>query len=176
MFSHNSYKANSKLKILILTCHTFSLQRSMYRWARDHRIHHKYADTTGDPHNASRGLFFSHMGWLLVKPHPNVEKFGTTIITDDLKADPYVMFQHKYIAELSMLSIVISTSIPWFFWSESVSVSFFYGFVLRYLIGLHTTFMVNSVAHAYGTKPFDANIKSCDNKLLSIVAFGEGMS
>lgn len=158
----------------MLTIHTFSLQRSMYRWARDHRIHHKYVDTTGDPYNASRGLFFSHMGWLLVKPHPNVEKYGASVITDDLDNDPYVMFQHKHIAVLSALSIVISTWIPWYFWGESLMVSFFYGFLFRYLIGLHTTFIVNSVAHAYGTKPFDANIKSCDNGYLSLFVLGEG--
>ena len=40
-------------------------------WAKMHRIHHKYSDTTSDPHDARRGFFFSHIGWLLSTKHPD---------------------------------------------------------------------------------------------------------
>lgn len=59
------------------------------------RIHHKYTETNADPHNASRGLFFSHIGWVMVRKHPDVTKKGKTIDMSDLKADPIVMFQYK---------------------------------------------------------------------------------
>lgn len=36
---------------------TLSFQQSIYDWARDHRVHHKFTDTDADPHNSRRGEF-----------------------------------------------------------------------------------------------------------------------
>lgn len=71
------------------------LQNSMFIWCRDHRLHHRYSDTDGDPHNAKRGFFFSHIGWLMTKKHPLVKKLGQQIDMSDLQADWMVMFQKK---------------------------------------------------------------------------------
>lgn len=60
------------------------------------RAHHKFTDTDGDPHNFKRGFFFAHMGWLMVKKHPDVKKMGSTIDMSDLERDALVMFQKKY--------------------------------------------------------------------------------
>jgi stearoyl-CoA desaturase (delta-9 desaturase) len=73
----------------------FASQNCLYVWARDHRQHHKYADTNADPHNSIRGFFFSHCGWLMVRKHPDVIRNGKTIDLSDLEADPVVMFQKK---------------------------------------------------------------------------------
>ena len=70
-------------------------QGSIYHWSRDHRVHHKYSETDADPHNATRGFFFAHMGWLYVKKHGDVVKAGRELNFDDLKADPVVMLQKK---------------------------------------------------------------------------------
>ena len=55
-------------------------QGSIYHWARDHRVHHKNSEEDADPHNASRGFFFAHMGWLFVKKHPEVK---ASCVVDD---------------------------------------------------------------------------------------------
>lgn len=175
LFAHKCYKANAKLKIMLLTMQSFNLQRSMYTWVRDHRIHHKFTDTNADPHNSCRGFFFSHIGWLLVKPHPDVKKFGISVEKNDLKADPYVMFQNRNHIKLAVSTIIVSTFIPWFFWGESLKVSFFYGFLFRYMVSLHFTWFVNSAAHVFGTKPYDINITACDFNLISFITTGEGL-
>lgn len=62
----------------------------MYVWVRDHRQHHKYSDTDADPHNASRGFFFSHIGWLMSKKHPLVsflENFVIDICSERFEKD-----------------------------------------------------------------------------------------
>ncbi|XP_065170211.1 acyl-CoA Delta-9 desaturase-like [Atheta coriaria] len=59
-------------------------QNSIYIWARDHRLHHKCSETDADPHNAKRGFFFSHVGWLMMKKHPDVINKGKTIDMSDL--------------------------------------------------------------------------------------------
>jgi len=70
-------------------------QMSILDWSRDHRSHHKYSETNADPHNSNRGFFFSHIGWLLLRKHPEVSRKGKGIDLSDLYADPVVMFQHK---------------------------------------------------------------------------------
>lgn len=59
------------------------------------RVHHKFCDSDADPHNVQRGFFFSHMGWLLLKKHPDVKSKGASIDMSDLKQDQIVMFQRK---------------------------------------------------------------------------------
>lgn len=53
---------------------------------RDHRVHHKNSDKEGDPYNASRGFFYSHVGWLLLKKPPSVREAGKQLCFDDLIA------------------------------------------------------------------------------------------
>jgi stearoyl-CoA desaturase (Delta-9 desaturase) len=58
-------------------------------------MHHKYTDTNADPYNSKRGFFFCHIGWLMVKKHPDVIEKGKTIDMSDLTSDPLIQFQRK---------------------------------------------------------------------------------
>lgn len=70
-------------------------KNDILEWTRDHRVHHKYSETDADPHNARRGFFFSHIGWLLVRKHPDVARKGKQLDLSDLYADKVVMIQRK---------------------------------------------------------------------------------
>lgn len=74
---------------------TWAVQNDIHEWSRDHRVHHKFTDTDADPHNINRGLFFSHIGWLMCKKHPDVINKGKQVDMTDLERDPVVMFQKK---------------------------------------------------------------------------------
>ncbi|XP_050508836.1 acyl-CoA Delta-9 desaturase-like isoform X2 [Diabrotica virgifera virgifera] len=108
LWSHKAYKAKLPLRIFLMLMQTSTLQNNIYIWARDHRLHHKYTDTDADPHNSNRGFFFSHVGWLLMKKHPEVKHKGKTIDMSDVAADPVVKFQKKTIkpAENPTVSIL----------------------------------------------------------------------
>jgi stearoyl-CoA desaturase (delta-9 desaturase) len=71
------------------------MQNDIIEWARDHRVHHKFSETDADPHNAHRGFFFSHIGWLLVRKHPSVKEKGKGIDLSDLLNDPVCAMQRK---------------------------------------------------------------------------------
>ena len=102
-----------------------ALQESVFKWCRDHRLHHKYSDTNGDPYNASRGFFYSHMGWLMVKKHPDIKEKGKSIYLDDLVNDPVVAFNKKYYWQMAFWIFgVIPTVIPYLLWQESLWVSY----------------------------------------------------
>lgn len=77
------------------TPYLYFSQNDIYEWARDHRVHHKYSETDADPHNAKRGFFFAHIGWLLVRKHPDVIEKGKKLELTDLKADKVVTFQRR---------------------------------------------------------------------------------
>lgn len=96
LWSHRSYKAKLPLRIFLMIMQTTAGQNSLYEWCRDHRVHHKFSETDADPHNAKRGFFFSHMGWLMVKKHPDVLIRGASVPMSDLLEDPVVRFQQKY--------------------------------------------------------------------------------
>jgi stearoyl-CoA desaturase (delta-9 desaturase) len=95
LWCHRSYKANRKLEYILLFLQTVAFQNSVIEWVRDHRVHHKYSDTDADPHNSNRGFFFSHIGWLMLKKHPEVRKCGSRIDVSDLTSDWLLRFQHK---------------------------------------------------------------------------------
>jgi stearoyl-CoA desaturase (delta-9 desaturase) len=72
-----------------------SSQNPIVAWVRDHRVHHRFTETDADPHNASRGLFFSHVGWLMQRKHPEVLRRGKQVDMSDVVADPVVQFEEK---------------------------------------------------------------------------------
>ncbi|KAK9878855.1 hypothetical protein WA026_003689 [Henosepilachna vigintioctopunctata] len=175
LYSHKSYKATLPLRVVLLILQTIAGQNCMYIWARDHRQHHKYSDTDADPHNANRGFFFSHMGWLMSKKHPMVIAKGKTIDMSDLEADALVMFQKKYYNPLYFfLALVFPVYLPVYLWNETAWTALFTCYFLRYVALLHITWTVNSIAHYYGTKPFDMNIVAVESKIVSLWAGGEG--
>ncbi|XP_069904064.1 stearoyl-CoA desaturase 5 isoform X2 [Oryctolagus cuniculus] len=96
LWSHRSYKAKLPLRIFLAAANSMAFQNDIFEWARDHRAHHKYSETDADPHNARRGFFFSHIGWLLVRKHPDVIEKGRKLDVTDLLADPVVQFQRNH--------------------------------------------------------------------------------
>uniref|UniRef100_A0A6P7GRF6 (11Z)-hexadec-11-enoyl-CoA conjugase-like n=1 Tax=Diabrotica virgifera virgifera TaxID=50390 RepID=A0A6P7GRF6_DIAVI len=174
LWSHRAYKVRLPLKLLIMFLFTAAYQDSIYNWARDHRLHHKYTDTDADPHNSNRGFFFSHMGWLTMRRHPDVISKGKTIDLSDITSDRLVMLQKKYYNPTApLLALGLPTFIPYYFWGEILSVSFFVT-IVRVVLSSHATFAINSFAHLYGTKPYDRTINPRESKVLKVIAAGEG--
>ncbi|XP_022596199.1 acyl-CoA desaturase-like [Seriola dumerili] len=175
LWSHRSFKASFPLRVFLAICQSMAFQNDIYEWARDHRVHHKYSETNADPHNAKRGFFFSHVGWLLCRKHPSVIENGRKIDISDLKADKVVMFQRRYYKlSVVILCFLMPTLVPWYFWGESLVVAYFIPAVLRYVLMLHGTWLVNSAAHLWGNRPYDKTINPAENPLVSLSAVGEG--
>ncbi|KAJ8956785.1 hypothetical protein NQ314_006660 [Rhamnusium bicolor] len=175
LWAHRTYRAKLPLRILLMFCQSGALQNHIYEWVRDHRVHHKFTDTDADPHNSRRGFFFSHIGWLMVKKHKDVFIKGKTVDLSDLEADPVVMFQRKYYLLLvPIFCFIIPVLIPWYFWNEDLWVSWYVVGIARYTLTLNFTWLVNSAAHIYGSKPYDNTISPTENMFVSWAAVGEG--
>ena len=138
LWTHRSYKARLPLRVFLMLSNCLAMENSIYVWTRDHRVHHKFSETSADPHDATRGFFFSHasvtitkdtpilgftkplyqtfltqIGWLMVRKHPDVKEKGSKIDLSDLRSDPVVMFQHRHYLPLAVtICIVVPTLIP----------------------------------------------------------------
>ncbi|KAI1309026.1 Acyl-CoA Delta(11) desaturase [Halotydeus destructor] len=111
-----------------------------------------------DPHNARRGFFFAHIGWLLSYEHHEVTAKEKNVDLSDLLADPVVKY-HKmfflplYIAILWFLPTYMSMTMLAVPLGPALLVT-----CLRFVYVLHCTFLINSVAHLSGDHPYDNNI------------------
>ncbi|XP_071808950.1 acyl-CoA desaturase-like [Asterias amurensis] len=175
LWAHRTYKAKLPLRILLGMFNSIALQNDIYEWSRDHRVHHKYSETEADPHNATRGFFFAHVGWLLCRKHPKVIEKGSRIDLRDLLDDPVVKYQRKfYLPLILFFCFILPTAVPVICWGESIWNAFYVAGLLRYCFTLNCTWMVNSAAHMWGNKPYDRFINPSENIMVSAFAGGEG--
>ncbi len=174
LWSHNSYKAKTPTRCLLMVLASASCQGSIFHWCRDHKLHHKFSDTELDPHNINRGFFFSHIGWLLIKKDSRLINEGKKLPLTHLKNDSVVMLDNKLWPYDDIFLCYILPGFYTYIYNDSfLKGVFLFGF-LRWTIQAHATWCVNSVAHTFGEKPFNKNIKSVDNKWVSFFTVGEG--
>jgi len=175
LWAHRSYSAHWSVRVILMLGNSMASQGSIWHWSRDHRTHHKYSETPGDPHNATRGFFYSHVGWLLVKKDQSVIEAGRKIPMDDLAADPVVMFQKKLDPWWNLFwCFAFPAIVPPYFWGESMYLAFLVASAFRYTCVLHATWTVNSIAHSFGYRPYDPTINPAQNFWVATWALGEG--
>jgi stearoyl-CoA desaturase (delta-9 desaturase) len=137
-------------------------------------MHHRHTDTELDPHSIQYGFWYSHVGWLFFRKNDKLREAARMIQMTDIENDSIVMVQHKnYLLFSNLFCFVLPTLYGWYVW-DSVWIGYFYFGVLRWVLLLHATWCVNSVAHMWGTTPYNPRLSSRQNTLTSVVAMGEG--
>ena len=175
LWAHRSYEARWSVRLWLMLANSIANQGSIYHWARDHRVHHKHSETDADPHNAARGFWFSHVGWLFVKKHPNVIEAGRKLDFSDLKRDSLVLFQKRFDPWFSLIMCFwMPAWVAQRGWGESFWPAMLVAGALRYVVVLHFTWCVNSAAHLWGERPYDPNSGPAENPAVSVMAIGEG--
>ncbi|KAJ8978384.1 hypothetical protein NQ317_008025 [Molorchus minor] len=69
---------------------------------------------------------------------------------------------------------ILPTIIPVLLWGEPLSNCIKALIFVRYTANLNFTWLVNSAAHLWGTKPYDRRIQPVENITVSLFAMGEG--
>ncbi|KOB72515.1 Acyl-CoA desaturase [Operophtera brumata] len=114
-------------------------QTSVLRFVRNHRLHHKYSDTDADPHNAGRGMFFSHIGWIMMKKNAEAVSKGKQIDDSDITSDPLLMWHERHLAVVNLvLCFVLPTWFNVWAWDESWACAIAWQCFVRYLVVLHS--------------------------------------
>jgi stearoyl-CoA desaturase (delta-9 desaturase) len=168
LFSHRAFQAAWPLRLAVLLLGAAAFQNSALAWCSDHRHHHRFVDDPErDPYPVRRGFWYAHWLWVMEggeRPYDGVA---------DLERDPLVRWQRRYhfwiggaVAALPVLAVGLATG--------NVLGQLVMGLLLRIVLTHHSTFLINSAAHWFGTQPYtDAN-SARDNVLLAPFTFGEG--
>jgi stearoyl-CoA desaturase (Delta-9 desaturase) len=171
LWSHKTYDAHWSVRLVLMLFGTMALQNSILVWASNHRSHHTHVDNDAqDPYSAGRGLWFSHIGWML-----RSYKSSETDLSNvrDLQKDPIVAFQHRWYLPLALLlNFGLPLALGWVhgdLWGM-----FLLAGVLRLVVSHHLTFLINSVAHAFGPRPYSDEHSARDNGWLAFLTYGEG--
>lgn len=171
LWAHKAYEAGPLMKSMFALWGAGALQNSILVWASDHRRHHRYVDDKQlDPYCAGRGLWFSHMGWMLREYRDKSEDFSNAA---DLQRDPIVMWQHRhYVA----LTIFMNLGLPILLgiWHGDIIGTVLLVGLLRLIVNHHVTFFINSLAHFWGSRPYTETNSARDNGFLAFLTYGEG--
>jgi stearoyl-CoA desaturase (delta-9 desaturase) len=171
LWAHRAYEAHPALKVFYALWGAGALQNSVLIWASDHRRHHRNVDDNDlDPYSAGRGLWFSHMGWMLRDYETNRQDFSNS---PDLLRDPVVMWQHRHYV---LLTTMMNAGLPLLigFWHGDVIGCFLLIGLLRLVLNHQVTFFINSLAHYWGSQPYTDENSARDNHLLAFLTYGEG--
>lgn len=170
LWAHRSYNASKPLQYALAFFGAGAVEGSIKWWSRGHRAHHRYTDTDLDPYNAHRGLLWSHIGWMIVKPR---RKPGVADVSD-LTKNEVVRWQHKYyltlVVVMGFLFPTVVAGLGWGDWQGG----YIYAGLLRLCFVHHSTFCVNSLAHWLGETPFDDKHSPRDHLVTALVTIGEG--
>ncbi len=163
-FSHRAFKTGRVFQFILAFLGTTSAQKGVLWWAANHRIHHKNSDLEGDLHSPSRsGFWWSHLGWILAPDH---EETQYSKIPDLAKYPELRWLNEHFLVPPTMLAVALYLvgGAGWLVWGFFVSTTLLW----------HTTFMINSLAHVYGSRRYETNDTSRNNLWLAIATMGEG--
>lgn len=171
LWSHRAYEAHPALKWFFALWGAGALQNSILIWSSDHRRHHRHVDDNQrDPYSAGRGLWFSHMGWMLRKYRTNEEDFNNA---RDLQRDPVVQWQHRhYVAITTFMNLGLPLLLG--IWHGDIIGTVLLVGLLRLVVNHHVTFFINSLAHFWGSRPYTETNSARDNGFLAFLTYGEG--
>lgn len=166
LITHRSFKTSKWLEYIFATIGCLAVEGGPIEWTGIHRLHHKYSDTSEDPHNSNQGFWWSHMGWLMQAPPPDaMEKMRS--LTSDLNGDPYYEFLSKYyLLPHIVLAVILYICGGWSF--------VVWGVFVRLILVYHTTWLVNSATHKFGYRTFNSSDRSTNCWWVAIIAYGEG--
>lgn len=181
-FSHRSFKTSRGFQAILALAGSICMQRGALWWASNHRNHHQHSDTEKDPHSpVAHGFWHSHMGWALEKK---------SFITDYSRVRDFDSYPElKWLNEHSDLIHGLFAIFLFLLgeglrilrpeWGTNGLQFVVWGYLISGLTHLHTIFLVNSLAHLKGRRPYlfparEGRDNSHNIAWLAWITFGEG--
>jgi fatty-acid desaturase len=167
LLTHRGYKTPKWVEYFLTICATLALEGGPIFWVATHRIHHKYSDKDGDPHSPVDGKWWAHMGWILTGKSMHHDTSTLARFVPDLAKDKFHVWITKYhYVPMIVLGLILLAvgGIPFVLW----------GIFLRTVCTLHSTWLVNSATHSWGTRRFATRDLSTNSWWVAMFTWGEG--
>ncbi|WP_406695391.1 fatty acid desaturase [Singulisphaera sp. Ch08] len=169
LLTHRSFATRPKaLEYVMTAIGCCASEGGPIGWVADHRRHHAHSDEEDDVHSPNRGFGWAHMFWWMT---PDITSIHTPEYykrwAPDLYKDPILRTLDKYFIVFPILSAVALYAIggmPWLVW----------GFFVRSILVLHTTWLVNSATHIWGYRSYQTRDHSTNLWWVALVTYGEG--
>ena len=177
LLAHASFRTSRAVQFLLALLGSLAIQGGPLWWVSHHRDHHRYSDKPEDLHSPQqRGFWYSHMGWMWDKEC--FEQTATNV--KELHRFPELKALQRYYplvillqaAFFYLLGVVIAALFPES--GTSGAQMLVWGFFISTVALWHATFMVNSVCHVWGKRPYDAGDRSTNNWFVALLTLGEG--
>ena len=167
LLTHRGYKTPIWVEYFLTVCGTLALEGGAIAWVATHRIHHQNTDKEGDPHSPQDGGLWAHLGWIITGKAMHRNTAELLPYVPDLRKSKFHMRLSKWHwVPITVLAMVILVFCGWscMLWC----------IFLRTVIGLHSTWLVNSATHMWGSRRFLTADTSTNNFWVAALTFGEG--
>jgi stearoyl-CoA desaturase (Delta-9 desaturase) len=182
LFTHRAFNAPRPVRYLFAVLGSMAVQGPLIDWVADHRKHHAFTDSEGDPHSphhdhgeglmgALEGLWYAHMGWLFVtQGTAEKRRFARDLLEDRgmrriSRAFPWLVLLGLAIP--FALGLGLSGSLT------GGLTALLWGGLARIFMVHHVTWSVNSVCHFFGRRRFDTDDYSTNVFWLALPSLGE---
>jgi stearoyl-CoA desaturase (Delta-9 desaturase) len=162
LLTHRSFETTPWIKAAALAGGAMAVPSRPIDWAARHLEHHAHSDRDGDPHSPLDGLLHAHVGWLFAVSPAKRERYCRRLMRD-----PVVMLVERTALFWLALGLVVPALVDG--WRGLL-----WGGIVRLAVHNHTMFAVNSIGHSFGSQPFATGDQSRNNRLIALLAFGEG--
>jgi sn-1 stearoyl-lipid 9-desaturase len=167
LLTHRSFATPKWFEYFLTICAVTALEGGPLLWVATHRKHHQFADKEGDPHSPRDGKWWAHAGWIFVGNQLRQDVATLKHYAPDLAKDNVHVWLTKYhlvptaILGLMLFAIGGFRLLLW-------------GTFFRTVVGLHATWLVNSVSHIWGSRRFETRDTSTNNWWVALISFGDG--
>lgn len=179
--AHRALAAGGALRAALYGLGAMAAQGSPSYWIVNHRRHHALSDRDGDLHSpyvegarqlgSWRGLWHAHVGWSFDHELTNVLTFGKDLLRDRVLARINRAYYPLVTAGVAVPGVVgglVTGSL------HGALLGTLWGGPVRLFATYHATAAINSIAHRFGSRPYDTRDESRNNLLLAIPTLGEG--
>jgi stearoyl-CoA desaturase (Delta-9 desaturase) len=163
-FAHRSFKTSRAMQFILAVAGSLGAERGPLWWADTHRYHHRYADTPRDIHSPHvQGFLYAHSGWFMDKRHrvtdlarvPDLARFPELVWIDRFNYLPHILLA---------AALYLALGWPGLLWGYCVST----------VLVWHSTHVIQSFAHSFGTRRYPTSDESRNSFLLALLTLGEG--
>jgi stearoyl-CoA desaturase (delta-9 desaturase) len=167
LLTHRGFKVPKWLEYVGTVCGMLMSEGGAVTWVAMHRIHHANSDRPGqDLHTPKDGFWWSHVGWIVCKLDLSYREMEQRY-APELVADPV----HRVLNRLHVFPNILLGFLlfalggwSWLIW----------GMFVRLVVGLNTTWFVNSATHTWGYRTFETPEDSRNLWWVGLLAWGEG--
>jgi stearoyl-CoA desaturase (Delta-9 desaturase) len=181
LLTHRAFDTPAPMRYGLAVLGSMAVQGSVIAWVADHRKHHAFSDSDGDPHSPHghgsgatgvlSGLWHAHVGWLL-DGHGRAD---WNRFAPDLMEDSGMRRINRAFPLLVGLTLVLPFAAGYVLTGTLLGAltGLLWGGLVRVFFVHHVTWSINSVCHFMGTRRFVTPDESRNVFWLALLSLGE---